>query len=222
MSIFRYEAAAQQPHFYSAAVCPAGADRVDELVLADLIKRKALGTEPQSEWLGRIRVAKQDDEDGRRARRHMDQVLPAEVYERASIDFGRELFAQYKQVLWKGYEQEKIIHRWQDLAMFLIGGGSRLCGLEGILANSPWPGHLPGSRIVRLELPSGIACNGDDPTGDCVKRHEQLLMVAFGLSFPYAALADYTMPDNIEALELPQIGSRPIPIEDMEKWGHWW
>jgi hypothetical protein len=210
MSVFRYMVDGAvpdsfQPHFYSAAVYPAGADRVDEFILNELRKLKAHIEDNVSELLGRIRVAKQDDEDGRKARLQMSNLIPAILYHESSGKFSEELFAKYKQRVWgRAYEKERGPDRWQDLTMFLIGGGSFLNGLKEILAASPWPPFVPPPEVHHLELPSGIACNGSDPAGDCVTRHEHLLMVAFGLSSPFAELDKYSMPDSIETLEPPK------------------
>jgi hypothetical protein len=224
MSIFRYVAEKElpgykQPHFYNAAIYPAGADRVDQIILSGL--PRGLGGVPRSEWLGRVRIAKQEDEDGRKARRAIGNDVPAEVYERASATVGGELFAQYKKVLTKAYGKEPKVDRWQEVTMFLIGGGSNLHGVEEALAASPWPPFLPPPEVRPLKLPDDMPCNGSDPARDSIAHHERLLLVAYGLSFPYAALADYTMPDSVESLEPPD--PPPIPDgDDYGKEGQWW
>jgi hypothetical protein len=218
MSIFRYSAENRYPTFYSTAVYPSGADRVDELILDELTARPShqsvLNRIPRPEWLGRIRIAKQEDKDGRRA------VIPEDFYERASAQFSRELFEQYKQVWGKGYQKEMKADRWQNFTILLIGGGSRLHGLTDILAGSPWS-EVPKSQVRRLELPGGIAWDGRSPAGTDATRHHYLLMVAYALSFPYLDLADYAMPDEVEPLPPPE-PMEGISKPDPDQFGKWW
>jgi len=202
-----------RPDFYSAAVSLAGADRVDQLVLADFMSRakdpKSFSWESRSEWLGDLRIAKQNDKYGTEVRSRMKDVIPEEMFEGASKKIGTELFIDYKKVLSSAYDKEKRVDRWQDMTMFHIGGGSSIVGISRVLADSPWPDIMREPYLRDLKLPESIACNGNDPEGDCVARHERLLMVAYGLSFPYAAIDEYTMPDGVVVLDPPPLPWRP-------------
>jgi hypothetical protein len=217
MSIFRYSNQETATQFYSTALYRAGADRVDKLILDQLDAQPMLRTKltrlPRSEWLGRIRVAKQEDPKTRRA------VIPEKVYEQASEQFGRELFQQYRGIWTKGFAKEPRVDRWQNLTIFLIGGGSRLYGLKYILAASPSPG-IPRSQVRVLELPSGMSWDGNSTNAtEMIERFQYLLTVAYALSFPYVDLGNYAMIDKVEVL---------LPPEPMDRWrdpdqhGHWW
>jgi hypothetical protein len=218
MSIFHYEVQARHLAFYSADVCPIGADRVDQLVLADALNAKAGGRVPtwlgeEGDALGRIRIAKQGEHGSG------GQCIPVGVYEKPSALVGAELFKHYK-IVWEHayYEKDRDVRNWRQMKMFLIGGGSNLPGLPGILTGSPWQSFVPEPQV--LQLPSGIRATGNDPTGDAITRHERLLMVAYGLSFPYADLAERTPPADVIPKQRPE--PVPVHIEDTEKFGHWW
>jgi hypothetical protein len=219
MSIFHYEVQARHLAFYSADVCPIGADRVDQFVLADALKAKASGRAPtwlgeDGDTLGRIRIAKQGDNDTGALR------IPAEVYENPSALVGAELFEHYKRVWAHGYDKDKDVRHWRQMRMFLIGGGSNLSRIRGLLTGSPWDGAVPAPEVLPLHLPSGIRARGNDARGDAITRHERLLMVSFGLCFPYADLAERTPPAEVIPTERPD--PVPVHIEDTEKFGHWW
>jgi hypothetical protein len=219
MSIFRYSVDrlmrdSYLPHFYSAAVCHVGADRVDRSVFDESVKRghlpRGLGESMRADWLGLIRIAKQQDEDGAKVRRQMGDVIPPDVYQSAAAAIGAELFSHYKRdVFVPAYYVEADYKHWQNLTMFLIGGGSSLVGLATALDEDPWPPHIPGPRIRRLQLPDGLGWDGGATAADRTTRYHQQLMVAYGLSFPYAAVSAFTPPDGRPQLEIRRPPLRP-------------
>jgi hypothetical protein len=167
-----------------------------------------------AEALGLIRIGKQGDNN------HGRVHIPAEVYESSSRAVVEVLFKHYVKVWEFGYQKDRIVEHWQDMTMFLIGGGSNLYGVSTLFAASPWPSHVLGPGVDFLHLPEGIKANGGDPTADSVIQYERLLMVAFGLCFPYADLADRTPPKEVRARSRPE--PAPPPWEDFGKDGHWW
>jgi hypothetical protein len=221
MSIFLYDRESAQVSFYSASVCVAGGDRVDQFVLA-LAQQGLPKDRSPAEWLDRIRIAKHSDEHGEDARREIGDHINTNLFDRAAASVGTELFDHYTKRVWSiAYDKDRGPDRWKGLRMFLIGGGSNIRGLEAGLTASPWKGQVPSPEIVALHLPDRIGCNGGDLDDAGIAHYQHLLMVAHGLSRPFRELSDYAKPPEIPVEPLPEPPG-PKSWDDFGKDGQWW
>ena len=210
MTIFRLPDDPHALQFYAAGVEAVGADAVDSLLLDEMAKIQPSAKDPtrRSDSLGRIRVAKETGAH--------EQMFTKEAYGQASARVADELFKRYRKHWHSAYKKEIGVQRWQEMTVFLIGGGSNLPGLSEILSQSPWEKQVPSARVRKLNLPDEIACDGDG-SQETVVQYEGLLMVAYGLSYPYAVLSAYEMPDMVEPLGGPP--ARPLkPSWDNSDW----
>lgn len=68
-----------------------------------------------------------------------------------------------------------------------------------------------------------IASDGGDDVPNVIPEYESLLMVAFGLSFPYIDLENYKMPVDLTPIKLDyQWEWRSSSPDDFGKDGQWW
>jgi len=194
--------------FYHAQSTPVGADLVDHTLLRMISTNDASAFDQRAESsrpLQTVRLAKEIL--GREVEVTLSAldgcpVLTREQLNHAASPLGDRIGEARTQTWRRAFLKEMSLSRWRELHLFYTGGGARLAVIQNRLGARLHP-TLPPVSVSKVYL--GDAGRLLEASGRTVDLHDaDLLIVAYGLSFPRVEFPDYFLPGSVDAFH-------PIP-----------